>query len=348
MSSISALDWTHYGKWYETNRETLVGRSPFHEPEWLNAISGATGFDLRFVGVMDGSELTTVVPGFLTRTGLVRMFGSPLRGTLTSYLGPVGLDPAVFDGGTDLALRVANFARRKWWTPYYQCTLRDAPSEMPPPPGPGWHQQRPSSYRLDLTIGEEELFAGLKSKCRRNVRKAAREGVKIVELDDVATFYAILESTMNRHGSSSWHSQQFFERLIRGLDGSGLLHAWAAEYEDQIIAAGLFLSDENEMHYLSGASLPKFGSLPTSYLLHWHAISWAARSGMQVFNSEASRIPSIDYFKESFSPELERRHSLIRAPGLLWRARKSFVRWSRFVRARRARTAEHSQAGASR
>ena len=38
---------------------------------------------------------------------------------------------------------------------------------------------------------------------------------------------------------------------------------------------------------MSGASFPDNGSLPTSYLLHWHAITTAIDRGCHVFNSDA-------------------------------------------------------------
>jgi hypothetical protein len=289
-------------------------------------VSEGTGFGTRVVGLLDGDELVAAVPGCLTRRGPFRLFGSPLRGTMTSYLGPVTLDPRFADGAArDLMVECAAFARRKWLAPYAQFTTRDAPPDPVVLPGPGWHHQRPSSYRLDLTRGEDALFDGLKPKCRRNVRKAAREGVVIVELGDADQYHRILDETFRRHGSVSWHTPRFFHAIMRDLPARGLLRAWAARYQGQIIAAGLFLCDDREMHFLSGASLPHFGSLPTSYLLHWHAIATAARDGLEVFNSEASRIPSIDAFKESYNPVLERRSTLIHAPGALWTARRWFV-----------------------
>ena len=289
-------------------------RSPFHHPAWLDAVSQGTGFEVRFIAVVDGSEIVGAVPGFLTQRGPLRLFGSPFRGTMTSYLGPLSLDPNFSgDAAREVMIACADFARRRWWTPYAQFTTRDATPEKAPLPA-GWHEQRPGSYRLDLGPGEDALFAQLKSNCRRNVRKAAREGVEVVAFDDAAQFHAILVETFHRHGSSNWHPPKFFSAII-GLAAHDLLHAWAAQYQGQTIAAGLFLHDDREMHFLSGASLPKFGSLPTSYLLHWHTISTAAREGLSVFNSEASRIPSIDSFKESFNPVLERRSTLIHAPG---------------------------------
>jgi lipid II:glycine glycyltransferase (peptidoglycan interpeptide bridge formation enzyme) len=103
------------------------------------------------------------------------------------------------------------------------------------------------------------------------------------------------------------------------------LWSWGARYDGKIVAAGLFLHDDKEAHFLSGASLPAYGSLPTSYLLHWHAIERAAGCGLRSFHSEASKVRSIDRFKESFRPTVERRYTLIWSPRSVRRAEGLFI-----------------------
>jgi len=135
----------------------------------------------------------------------------------------------------------------------------------------------------------------------------------------------MLDGTMRRHGTVSWHPERFFHQLMEGLPPRDLLWSWGARYDGKIVAAGLFLHDNNEAHFLSGASEPEYGSLPTSYLLHWHAIKRAADHGLQTFHSEASKVRSIDQFKESFRPALGRRHTLIWSPRFVRRAESVFM-----------------------
>lgn len=335
MSSptVRTIDAVTYRSWYESNRDQLLDRGPFHEPSWLDAAARGTGFRLRFAGVYEGPELTAVVPGFIAPRGPVRMFGSPLRGTMTSYLGATSLDARWTGvGHRELTERVADHARRRWHVVLARTTVRNAPDARVPMPGPRWHEQRPGSYRLDLTIGEDALFANLKSSCRRNVRKAGREGVEMVPLDDHRVFFHVLEDTFRRHGSKSWQRERYFASLMEELGPLGMAEMWGARYEDEIIAAGLFFHDERELHFIAGGSLAEHGSLPTSYLMHWHAIERAARAGLQVFNSEASKIASIDQFKETFNPVLERRNTLIWARQPIRLAESSLRRWNRRAR----------------
>jgi hypothetical protein len=340
MSSyqIKAITPEEYRAWFERNYSSLHHRSPFHHPAWLESVCRGVRFGLRVAGAYQGSDLVVALPGFWTRQGPFGLFGSPLRGTMTSYLGPVSLAPIETKAEMlDLILQFNQFVRQQWKGTYNRFTLRDAPPDGLLEMETNWKQQRPRSYRLDLRRGEEALWKGLESDCRRNIRKAQNAGLEIVPVDDPHLFFSILDDTFRRHGTVSWHSERFFELAIGELIPRDLMWAWGAKHQGEIIAVGLFLHDDREMHFISGASLPKFGSFPTSYLLHWHAILTAAGAGLQVFNSDASRVRSIDQFKESFRPELERRYTFIWAPNQVQVAQKAFLSTFKYIRKMRSK-----------
>jgi len=311
---LAVLTKDQYGRWFEGCFKRLRRRSPFHQPAWLDAAGSGVNFDLRFIGIYDGKDLVGALPGFLTRRGPFRLFGSPLRGAMTSYLGPVG---SVLDAETDLVDLIkscCDFACRQWGASYARFTLRDATAGVCSEVGANWEQQRPRSYRLDLSPGASGLWDRLKSDCRRNIRRAQQQGIEIAPLADAHLFFEILQETFRRHGTTSFQSERFFELVLAGLVSRDLLWAWGARYEGKTVAVGLFVHDDQEMHFISGASLPEYGSLPTSYLLHWHAIETAVNAGLRIYNSDASQVRSIDQFKESFRPALDDRYSLIWAP----------------------------------
>jgi len=242
---LKAISQAEYQTWFDRHLPQLQHRSPFHHTAWLEAVAQGVQFELRFIGVYEGSDLVAAVPGFLARRGPFWLFGSPLRGTLTSYLGPVGLNlKGHSDGLSDLILACSQFARQQWGAAYTRFTLRDAPPKFQPELGLNWKHQRPGSYRLDLSRGEEALWNGLESDCRRNIRRTERAGVEIVPFDDPGLFYKILGETFRRHGTSSWQSARFYQLLLSGLLPRDLLWAWGVKHEGRIIAAGLFLHDE--------------------------------------------------------------------------------------------------------
>lgn len=323
---LKSISGTQYQDWFMHNAEHLPRRSPFHHPAWLAASGQGVGFKNVYVGLYQGRELVGALPGYLARRGPVRLFGSPMRGTMTSYLGPVGFElDGPPEGMIDLIMQCSAFVRRKWRVPYARFTLRNAPASGKLPLAENWKQQRAGSYRLDLSPGAEAVWKGLKSDCRRNIRKARKAGITLEPLRDPALYFQMLDETFRRHATTSFQSVRFFQLVLAGLLPADRLWAWRAMYAGQEIAVGLFLHDDREMHFISGASLPDFGNLPTSYLLHWHAIETAVRHGLTIFNSDASRVRSIDRFKESFRPALEKRYTLIWAPGYVYSAQKKLI-----------------------
>jgi hypothetical protein len=315
-----------YEAFYRRHYEELRHRSPFHHPAWLNASAAGVGFKQVFIGLFAEGELTAVIPGYVTRKGPFRLFGSPMRGVMTSYLGPtgVGLEPTPHRLA-EIVEGCNAFVRRKWRVSYARFTLRNAPGEDKLPLGDDWKQQRAGSYRLDISRGEDEVWKGLKSDCRRNIRKARKAGIEIAPLRDSKLFFQMLDETLRRHQTTSFQSGEFFDLIMDQLVRADRMWALRAIYKGEDIAVGLFLHDDKEVHYISGASSPKFGNLPTSYLLHWHAIESGMREGLQIFNSDASRVRSIDRFKESFSPQLEKRFTLIWAPAYVYKLQKRLI-----------------------
>lgn len=325
-----------YTDWYADEYPNLRHRSPFHHPAWLGAISSGRGIKPMHLGVFRDDRLVGALPGFTYGIGPARLYGSPLRGAMTSYLGPIGTEiPEDMSGLLALSKEASSHLRRRHRLVYTRVTLRNTPEEGKADLGEAWVQQRPGSYRLDIRGGEESVWDNLTSDCRRNIKKAIKKEVDVEPLADPDLFYEMLDNTLRRHDSTSSHSRRFFHSLFNEL--GSMLQPLSATHRGQIIAAGLFLRDDRELHYLSGASEPAFGSFPTSYLLHWRAIQSAIEDGLSVFNSDASRIRSIDRFKESFRPELERRHTLIGSPPLVYRAQKKLISGYRSYRQLRAR-----------
>lgn len=59
----------------------------YHDALWLEAVQEGLGMKVVILGVYDGQELVGVLPGFVARKYGVRLFGAPLRGSMTPYLG---------------------------------------------------------------------------------------------------------------------------------------------------------------------------------------------------------------------------------------------------------------------
>src|SRR5215216_7700140 len=121
--ALTAISQDQYAAWFDQHRAMLYNRSPFHQPAYLNAVAKGMQIRVVFIGMYQENNLVGVLPGFVGRRGPFQLFGSPLRGTNTSYLGPMMLPST--NGRYNLRQLVeacSRFAQNKWGVKYTEFT----------------------------------------------------------------------------------------------------------------------------------------------------------------------------------------------------------------------------------
>jgi len=96
--------------------------------------------------------MIAVLLGFWTRKGPFCLFSSPLRGIMTSYLGPVSL--VLIEAQEDmLALikQVNQFIRQQWKAAYNRFTLQNAPADGLPEMDLNW-KQRGKNHKINYLV----------------------------------------------------------------------------------------------------------------------------------------------------------------------------------------------------
>jgi lipid II:glycine glycyltransferase (peptidoglycan interpeptide bridge formation enzyme) len=165
--------------------------------------------------------------------------------------------------------------------------------------------QPPSTVILDLTSGEEQLLASMKSKTRYNIRLSARKGVETAivpavqprpygpairpaRLDsDLSAWYRLYEETARRD-RITLHGEGYYRRLfeLAGSYGPGapelyLLNAW---HEGELLAGIIVALKGEEAWYLYGASSERKRNLMPAYALQWRAIRLARERGCRRYD----------------------------------------------------------------
>lgn len=188
---------------------------------------------------------------------------------------------------------------------------------------------------VDLRLDPEDLWREAYSKaCRKNVRRAEREGVTVRparDLADVAAFHHIYIATMERNEAAGTYflGLDYFEAIFKEMPDSARFAL--AEHEGEVIAATLYLHDADDVYsYLGGADHSHQRLRPTNAVVH-QTIAWAREQGKRRLVLGGGHRPGdgIMRFKASFSPErvtleLARGVHLQRAYDALvaaWRAR---------------------------
>jgi lipid II:glycine glycyltransferase (peptidoglycan interpeptide bridge formation enzyme) len=197
----------------------------------------------------------------------------------------------------------------------------------------GWHTGQRQTYVLDLRGGEEALWKNLEQRGRSHVKKARKMGVVMESLTEqgaIDDFYPMLQATFRRQRAVSAHPKRFFLAMYNRLLPCATMEVLAARYEGRIIAMGLFVHDQHEIHFVSGASLAEYHHVYPNNLMHWHVIASSAQRGLTKYDFGGKGQPGIDKFKETFGPRVHAYATYWRASPPLTLARHLAVRaWPR-------------------
>jgi lipid II:glycine glycyltransferase (peptidoglycan interpeptide bridge formation enzyme) len=141
--------------------------------------------------------------------------------------------------------------------------------------------QPPTTVLLDLSIGEDLLLAGMKSKTRYNIRLAFKKGVAVREGngEDLKSWYDLYRETSIRDRISI-HSFEYYNYLFscsgRTTPSIKLL---LAEHEEDLLAGIIIAIFGKRSTYLYGASSNKKRNLMASFALQWQAIKLSMEMG---------------------------------------------------------------------
>lgn len=308
----------------------------FHTRPWLELLIGVHGLKPVLVVARDGDRPVACWPCLWMRKGPVRVFGSPLPGWSTAYIGPLFND----DVDTHDALEAMLGSRWLRRQAYFACKVLDDRRTIDLAPFGFTAVMQFDTYLIDLTEDEDTLWSNLKGECRTRVRKADRLGVEIVEetsRDFADDYWKMCEQTFAKSGIQPTHNRQFVFDLWDRLHDEGRLLVLSARAEQQRIATLVLPYDGHTMYYWGGASHLEFRKIPAHNLLHWTAIKRARVMGLKWYDF-ISTSGGPGRFKKTFGPkQMHRSTHWERSSSKLMAALKS--KYEQYLNRRRQVTA---------
>ena len=138
---------------------------------------------------------------------------------------------------------------------------------------------------LDLTKSTEELLANMRRQTRYEVRRAAKQGIKVIK-DNSETifkeFHKVQAATAKRQGFIPPSSKTLLAEREAFGENVDIYVAETAEGEK--IAYGMIVRCGNEADYYEAASTELNRKLPGAYALLWQATQDLKAAGYQRFN----------------------------------------------------------------
>lgn len=176
--------------------------------------------------------------------------------------------------------------------------------------------QPPATGLIDLGPPPDAVLASFRSSMRRNIRLAARRGLRVREAttkSDWQSFYALLTETAARDGFGI-HTWPYFAALREILEAAGVAKLFLAEHAARPVGGLLLTHCGGTATYLFGASATHERNLRVGHGLQWHAMCWARENGCHTYDlwgmpataSTDDPLAGVTRFKQGFSPRLYR------------------------------------------
>lgn len=136
---------------------------------------------------------------------------------------------------------------------------------------------------IDLSLSPDQMWSTqIDQSCRKNINRAQREGVRVYAASSdeyLGEFYRIYESTMQRNQAlASYYFPFDLFKAFRDELPENCRFAFA-EYRDQIVAATLFMHDDDDVFSFLGGADAAFQQVRPTNALIWETIRWAQRVG---------------------------------------------------------------------
>lgn len=172
---------------------------------------------------------------------------------------------------------------------------------------PGKTLFTPTTFWIDLTPPEEDIFKKFSSKTRYNIRLAQRNGVVAEENNSEKAFKKYLKltrETVERQGFYA-HTEKYHKLMWKVLHPAGVARLLVAKYRGEIITTWILFVWKDFLYYPYGASTEKYKNIMANNLIMWEAIRFGKKLGLKTFDLWG-REPGKGFtrFKEGYNPKV--------------------------------------------
>lgn len=268
--------------------------SPTHWPDWNELVSKYNDTKFYYLGYFCNKRLIGIFPfheikhkAFLKRRQSGQFHFIPNGGWIFSK--PINVNEKFFASNFTVSSQVFTLPILKEFNAIYAKTALTK-----------------ATLVIDLEKAEEEIWKDeIDSKRRNMIRKAEKEGVKIIEMttvDQLEEFYKLYAESAAKFASKLMGFQFFKEMFVNSKNIS--LNIYAAFLGDDQLANVAIVSDKNYSIYWLGNNASNAQNLGQGDALQWHVIKEMINRGCRYYDLcyiEPERLPSIYRFKKGFS-----------------------------------------------
>ncbi len=291
MEIINPIEYPGWNELLLTNENA----SFFHTSNWAKVLHESYGYTPIYFTEIDDGKLMTLMPfmevnSFLTGRRAVSL-------PFTDYCHAIFAEPLKFQ---DVVKEVIDHGRQAGWK-YIEWRGGQMFSEKIMPSITYY------GHALDLSSDAEQLLSGFRNSTKRNIEKAAREGVRVeisCSAESIESFYTLNRRTRKDHGLPSQPSV-FFNKIYQHIISQEKGFVTLAAYRDIIIAGAVFFNFERQSIFKYAASNKNFLHLRPNNAVLWESIRHLCFKGYETLNLGRTEIENegLLQYKRGWKPK---------------------------------------------
>jgi hypothetical protein len=297
MSRIEIINPIDFHGW-----DDLVLQHPnynfFHSSAWARVLSGAYGYKPLYFATIENGHPAALMPIMEVNSFLTGRRGVSLP--FSDCCPPLSRDVDQFRGLLEAAIQHGKKAGWKYLEWRGGGNLFD-------------RKRASRSYvhhNVDISLAENQVFSNLRDSTKRNVKKAAKEGVQVRfenSLESTREFYRLHCLTRKHHGVPP-QPFKFFEKIQEHILSEGSGFVILASHQGKKIAGGVYFHFGKKALYKYGASDRKNQHLRANNLVMWEALKHYAEKGYETLSLGRTDLGSTGLlqFKRGWGAEEEK------------------------------------------
>jgi lipid II:glycine glycyltransferase (peptidoglycan interpeptide bridge formation enzyme) len=142
-----------------------------------------------------------------------------------------------------------------------------------------------NEYIVNLEEEVQKLWSRIDHNKRRNIKKAVKEGVEIVQShshEDLETFISMHEATAKRKGFPTYPRSWF--KAIWKIYKPELSKVFLAYWKGKPVSGVHILIQGKTVYALSAGSLAQGWEVRPNDIMHWKAMEWACQNGYSKYD----------------------------------------------------------------
>lgn len=283
----------------------------YHTWEWIKIVetnSHTKLFPLVFFDRDDNKPFGAIPLFYMNKLGVKMVFSPPPGSSIT--LGPILIDKNYKQHKFELSYldfqtSIEQFIKKQR-TDYISIITSPGLLDVRPFIWDKFDVTPNYTYKIDLSLGEENIWKNLSDHLRKNIRKAQKNQLIVTEsakTEDVDRVYYSLKKRYDDQGLNFPVSRNYLQDLISILGNSSLI-VYMAIHDQKVVGATLCSKYKDTVTALIGGARNESNYLEAMELIRWEAICRAIKQKYKWFELYGANTRRLCDSKSQFSPSV--------------------------------------------